>query len=151
MSLLHKVEVQKTCEVCGSYLVNIISGAVCLKGCGKIHPRVDRVTSARGEGMFIPDAKKIDGIVCTTDEAKKMEATSRDLYTLDGSPGIFVRVKRTGTGVNAGEGHVIGVISEEDDSSLREFARHEALEKLLISTVSQKDDENDDSEEGEAE
>jgi len=93
-----KTEAIHYCPECKIPLLNSPSGAICVDGHLGIHPKVPPKINQKAKILLarrsLPKAKQLP--FCLTDP-KKAGAISRDLFMVEGRPGVYFRVRRTAT------------------------------------------------------
>jgi hypothetical protein len=104
MAKATKAEMQVDCPKCHSLLMNIVSGAVCPKGCGGIWPKVDAEHQSQAVRMIrvesLPAATRLESIQA---RASGDEWADKRLYLVkhEGDvTGLMRRVARVGSSLS---------------------------------------------------
>ena len=95
------------CPDCGTGLVNIVSGAVCPKGCPGVHPAVEPEVSRANVRAYkislLPEAVRLPKL-----RARKDSYADCHLYAIKGRSLVYRRVRRASTSLDkCPEHHVL--------------------------------------------
>lgn len=97
------------CKECGAPLVNIITGSVCPRGCGGVHPKVpteeNRAANLLLRAEELPECRAFGGLRATSSRA--VGFADLLVYVVFGKVGVFRRVARKSAALTCREGNLL--------------------------------------------